>query len=358
MNNKNFDENKGTLFGLLSKLSYNNRLKITGLAVILPIIMILATICYSYSVMQTEYKLLNDLYVSTKKNESDLITYAILENNNKARMQTIHVKDKIVSDLNKEYSNTEDMKKDFLSKDINTKFYKILSDNISGRWLNKNNDNNRIFIATKEGVLIDDSINYVKNSFTDWETIINNTPDTITSKIAVDSIKQHKINKIILWIDNTSLDINSFKYDPNISYLNNKDSIEFIRNAVMDNKLQELSQYNVIVVSYIFDDRDIFGIPDTFAGQKYDNNKLYIIQIYSIQDMIDSNTYLKNTIENNKIILQDTKIKMDYIFHFRLLMTILFMIIEILAFFTVWYLAEFYIYSHNVNKKINNKLKI
>lgn len=350
MNKKNIDETKGTLFGLLSKLSYNNRLKITGLAVILPIIMILATICYSYSVMQTEYKLLNDLYTTTKKNEADLITYAILENNNKAIIQTNHVKNKIVSDLNEEYDDIDEMKQDFLSKNINTKFYKIISDNISGKWLNKNNDNNRIFIATKEGILIDDSINYSKNSFTDWNTIINNTPDTVTSEIAVDSIKQHKIKKIILWLDNTSLDINSFKYDPNISYLNNKDSIEFIKNSVMNNKLKELSQYNIMVVSYIFDDKDIFGVPDIFAGKQYDNNKLYVIQTYSIQDMIDSNTYLKNTIENNKIILEDTKKKMDDIFHFRLLMTILFMIIEILAFFTVWYLAEFYIYSHNIKK--------
>lgn len=352
---KDLDGTKSTLFGLISKLSYNNRIKITGLAVILPIIMILATVFYSYSVIQTEYRLLNDLYINTKKSESDLITYAILENNNKAKIQTLNVKEKIVSDLYKEYPNIDDMKHDFLSKNTNTKFYKVLSENISGKWINKNNDNNRIFIATKHGVLIDDSINYSDNSFTSWDEIISNTPNSEYSKIAIDSIQQHKLKKIILWIDNISLDLNSLEYNENISYLNTNNSIDFIKQSIMNDNLDELSKYNVMVVSYIFDDKDIFGVPDTYAGTKYDNNKLYVIQTYSIQDMIDSNTYLKNTLENNKIILNNTKQQMEDIMHFRVLMTILFMIIEILAFFTVWYLAEFYIYSHNIPKNVINK---
>lgn len=355
---KDFDETKKTLFGMLSKLSYSNRTRITALAVILPIIIILATVFYSYSVIQTEYKLLNDLYINTKKNEADLITYAILENNNKAKLQTTNVKEKIVSDLYEKYNkNTNKMKDDFLSKNINTDFYKILSNNIEGKWLNKNNDNNRIYIATKEGILIDDSINYVDNSFTDWDTIIENTPDHDASKIAVDSIKQHKIRKIILWLDNTSIELNSFRYDESMSYINNKNSLEFIRDSIINNKLDELSQYNVMVVSYIFDDKDIFGVPDTYAGKKYDNNKLYVVQTYSIKDMIDSNTYLKNTIESNKVLLDKTKAQTDEIIHFRLLVTIFFMIIEILAFFTVWYLAEFYIYSHNVPKNLTKIMK-
>ena len=169
MLNKNDTNN--TLFGILSKLSYDIKSKIIAVSVILPLVMILSTLLYGYSTIRSETDTVNMLITDIKENQTDLIIYSLLENSEKAKVKTDNAREEIVNRLYKEYNNDKvAMKKDFDSNSTDTRFYRILSETIDGEYINKNSDNNRMFIATKEGVLVDDALNYVDNSFKDWNT--------------------------------------------------------------------------------------------------------------------------------------------------------------------------------------------
>lgn len=339
---------KDTIFGIVSKLSYRLRTKITAIAAILPIILILLTVLYGYSSIQTEKEYSNAMLKEIRESEINLIKYAIVENNDKAKLQTETIKSDISSDLLEAYgNNTERMKRDFNSLDTNTDFYKILAKNIDGKYINKSNDNNRVFIATKNGVLIDDSISYVANSFTQWDNIIENTPNKFIAEDALEVINRTKSREVVLWIDNTSLKINNREYSNKILYNANSSSLDFIESCVNSGNIDELLQYSVIVCSYIYNNEDPFGVPNVETGKVNDNDVLYVIQVYSIKDMIYSNQYLMNTLSKYEYMANNNYQKYENIIHYKTIAVLVFCILEGIAFFCVWYLAEFFIYFHN-----------
>ena len=354
MLNKNDTNN--TLFGILSKLSYGIKSKIIAVSVILPLVMILSTLLYGYTTIKSETDTVNMLITDIKENQTDLIIYSLLENSEKAKVQTDNAREEIVNRLYKEYNNDKvAMKKDFDSNSTDTRFYRILSETIDGEYINKNSDNNRMFIATKEGVLVDDALNYVDNSFKDWNTIIQDTPNQDLATVAVEKIRRHKVSNLILWIDNKSLSLNSIQYNNSVEYNPNGPTIAFIKELLNNNGLEELKNYNIMVVSYIFDNEDIFGIPDVSYGKRNDNDKIYIIQTFSIKDAIESNAYLKDTITSYNTLIHHYEDHYKEIANTKIVATVIFVILEAIAFFGVWYLAEFFIYFHTTGRR--DKLK-
>lgn len=347
-----------TFFSMVSKLSYNNRTKIITIAVLIPLIMIVCTLLYSYSNLLIESHHNQAVLETIRNNKTTLLSYAILENSNKAQLQANAVKESVVEDLMKEYNgNLEEMKKDFDNRQTN-RFYKVLSDNIHDKFINKKNDNNRMYVATRDGVLIDDSINYSSNSFKSWDQIIEDTPNKILASDAIDIIQKKKNATVILWMDNTGTVLNRIQYEGS-SYRTEMSFYSFVEKLVNEDKTDELLQYNIIVVSYIFDTEDIFGVPNIEAGRPNDNDVIYIVQTFNIKDMIESNTYLKNSLLN-----YDNQIDKFYTLFsnsrdLRVTMSILFVILEAIGFFCVWYLAEFFVYFHNprIENKDSNMMK-
>lgn len=349
---------KNTIFGILSKkLSYRIRTKITAIAAILPIIMIFLTVLYGYSSIQTEREYANSILTEIRNSEIDLITYAILENNDKARLQTESIKNNISNDLQEAYGDDkEQMKKDFDSLNTQNKFYKILAENIDGKYINKDNDNNRVFIATKNGVLLDDRMNYVHNSFKSWDEIIKDTPNALMAKDALEVINRTKSKEIVLWIDNTSINMNNINYLGDTPYEEDTSGRKFIHDCITTGNIEELLQYNVIVCSYIYNNEDPFGIPNVETGVMNDNDPLYVIQTYNIKDMIESNTYLSKTMSKYEYMINNNFINYENIIHYKMIAMLIFCVLEAIAFFCVWYLAEFFIYFHN-NKDLDTSIQ-
>lgn len=344
-----------TIFNMISKLSYNNRTKIITIAILVPLVMIISTLFYSYNVLQTEYKYNQMVMDQLYSDKADLLSYAIKENADKAEVQADLVKTSIVKDLYQEYNgDKEAMKRDFNLRD-NNRFYQILSKNIDDKFLNVKNDNNRMYIATKEGILIDDSLNYSKNSFKPWSDIIKDTPNKVLAKDAIDIIQKKKNATVILWIDNTGTVLNRIQYEDTQHYSTDMTFTSFVEQIVSENNMDELLQYNVIVVSYIFDSEDIFGVPNIVAGQRMDNDVIYVIQTFNIHDMIESNIFLKNSLLNYDIQIEKYNTLFANNANMRVTMCILFVIIEAIGFFCVWYLAEFFVYFHNPKKEDNTK---
>lgn len=326
-----------TLLESLSCLSYKIKSRILGIIILLPIISIFITLLYGYDTITQDRVNYETSFNTINENKSMMISYAIEDNTKKAKIQTNETKDRIVDELLVAYNgDTEKMKQDYISMSSNTKFYQIISKNIDHKYLNKENDNNRMFVATKDGVLIDNSLSYVKNSFTAWDEIFSHINNKSLMQNAVISIT-NKNEGPIIWIDDTN--------DKTVSYDASLSLLGFVNKCITNGDTKELSKYSVICASYIFDNQDLFGIPDTEVGHMNYNNKIYIIQVFSIKDMIDSDRILSLSLQkyDEALLYQQNNISESS--HMKILVIISLVVIELLTFIGIWYLAEFFVYS-------------
>ena len=340
---------KDTLFGVISKWSMNQKNRMTAIATFIPIILIFVTVAFGYFTIQSEIKSSQQNIESLRNNQIELVTYSLIENSNKARLQNMYVKDNIVNDLTSSYNgDVERMKADFESKDINTDFYKILYHNICNVYLNDPNDNNRIYIGSKDGVIMDGSYNYAENTFKNWEEIIPNSPEPDMIRKTIENFKNPSTYKTSLWIDNNTSRLTGIQYIEPVEFESRESLEDFIQSCIRNGDLTSLMQYNILVVSYIFDTGDIFGVPDVEYGQLQNNNKLYIIHTLSIKDIIESNSYLSKYISNTQFLVEQEIQTSNEIIRARVIAVIIYVVLEAIAFFGVWYLAEFFIYFHSI----------
>jgi hypothetical protein len=65
-------------------------------------------------------------------------------------LQTEYIRKEIVEDLEEQYNGDKElMKEDYKSYDPTKPFYRILAKNIDNKFLDVDNDNDRIFIANR-----------------------------------------------------------------------------------------------------------------------------------------------------------------------------------------------------------------
>lgn len=335
--------NNITILGLLTYFSENIQVRLLGVVVALPIIIVACIIYYGYISILDERTELNKSITYLTETRSVLFIDSITENYKKAKLQTSFVKDDIVEDLNKEYGNDlERMHRDYNAMDYNNKFFSILSSNINYRFLNKPTNRNRIFIANKDGILIDNSSSYSSNSYTKWDDIIEKSISQVITKDTIEHIKYAEKDEPLLWIDQKSGEIitpsNMPKFNPDAS------PIDFIEACAMSGNIKELENYSIIAVSYIYDNEDIFGTPDVSAGHDNDNEKIYVIQVVSIKDIIESNPELSKSLNKLDNMIKDRQEFASDSVHFKTICIILLSIMGIMTFFGIWYLAEFYVY--------------
>ena len=347
MMNKKFRLNNITILGLLSFVSDRVKIKILGLVIILPLIIVLATVYYGYETIGDEQENYEKTVQYINDSRSMVLTGAVLENYNKAKLQTEYVKAHIVEELVKEYgNNTNLMKADYDSKSASTPFYQILSKNIDHKFINKDNDKNRIFVANKDGVLIDNSLNYANHSFQNWDEIMNRSANYKILQKAINNIHNRNNDDLIIWMDDAEQNKESEAYDPE------SPAVQFISQCISQGNISELEKYSVVGVSYIFDTKDLFGVPDVSVGHRNDNDKIYIIQVFSIKDMIESNTVLSKSLTKYDTMIAYQKGAVEDSIHLKMLTIILLTVLEVLTFFGIWYLAEFYIYSKFSRRRV------
>lgn len=340
------DLNRNTIFSIISKLDKRPRSIMLSILIMLPIFNILLYTIFSYETdldIKAESDKVIDQLIS---NRYDLITATITENCKQAKVKTDVVRSNILKDLEDEYGDDYDrMKRDYTSKNPNSSFYLILSKHISGKYMNIDSSRNRMFIANRQGILIDNSLDHFKNSFADWESVIaENEYETLLS---------NSLNKLNVQDDNLILWIND---ESNISTSNpaidtDKPVSEFIHSQIINNRISALNKFSIVVASYIFDHEDIFGVPDIIAGQFTNNDKIYIVQLISIYDIIRTNPQLIKSINNYDISIETQKQLTESSIKYRTVITVIFVLLEIIIFFGMWYLVENYMYHTSINKK-------
>lgn len=337
-----------TFLNLVSKLGSSSKKIICKLFIFLPIILIVLTISYGYMTInslkeQHEHQLHN-----IKTIQKDLIIATITENCQKAKLQTTTTKNYIIYQLQQTYGmDIDNMKIDYLSEDIHTPFYQILSDSLRDKYINQDNDRNRLFIASRNKILLDNSILYAKYSFTSWNDFFRDNAHPNFSRRAI-RLMQEQNDTTILWVDNEfEIDVEGYNWDP--AY----DLPDFLDDKIDAENLGDLNKFSILIADYIYQHEDIFGIPDVLGGASTNNNKLYIIQLVSIKDILDSTPKLTEALQ--KWDVEEIK---EYSYYnqnlrYRTIITIGLVVIEILIFFSIWFLLEYYIYSNRYTQKLN-----
>lgn len=307
-----------------------------GLILILPLLSLLITTWYSYGSISNIKTESQNIIEHIQDNRAELLTAVISENYKQAKMQTECVKYHIVKNLDEVYQNDkEKMKEDYLSKNLDTPFYQIISSNISAKYLNRDNDKNRIFISNRNTILMDNSLTYSKNSLQKWDIIISGSNN---EELLRDSLKHivAQDGQIVFWVDDKSIDHVKFTIDDV-----HKPIHQFIYDQIKSGTVQDLYNYSIITASYIFDHEDIFGVPDVSAGKFTDNDKLYIIEVFSIKDMLSKNRELQRSLDNYDILIKAQLDNANNNIQHRMVVTILITLLQIPIFFSIWYLIEY-----------------
>ena len=166
------------------------------------------------------------------------------------------------------------------SKDIPEELETIFRNNIFDKYLlGIENDRNNIFICNKNGILSDYDITSATDSKTrTWEHEINNQ---YNKKLA-----KNTIDKILVMDDYGNL-VFERKNDCNKKHeLYDNVTNENIKKIIINEGLDGLKSYTFLLPVYITNDGDIFGKYDVVGTHKQSNNKIILIQEYSLYDYI------------------------------------------------------------------------
>lgn len=330
-----------TLFEIINGFGTKVKRRILGVVLMIPIFIILLSTGYFYYHIQ-ENKINHSNTIEGLKNaQADILSATILETYRRSQLQADLTKKNIVEELMIAYNgNLQEMKNDYSERNLDSNFYQILSNNINDKYINKQNDSNRMFIANRTGILIDNSLSHHKDSFISWNEYFSDAG--VNGKLLERAIRDITLqnNKAILWIEG---DIN---YTGSIEILDTNEIMsidDFVHIMCQNNNMEELQKYSFLSVSYIFDHEDMFGVPDVQAGKFMDNDKLFIIQVCSIKDIIIGNHKLHTKLEEySKAIELKEEVSKTVVAYDTMLM-ILLIFLELTTFIGTWYLVEFYI---------------
>ena len=165
------------------------------------------------------------------------------------------------------------------SKDIPDKLENIFRKNIYDVYLlGIENERNNIFICNKNGIISDYDISNAtdkKNTRT-WEHEIKKQHNTRLAKNTIDKL---------LIMDNYNNLVFERKNDKDTT-LYGEISNDTIKKIIKEDGIYGLEPYTFLIPIYITNDGDIFGKYDVVSTVKQNNNKIIVVQEYSLYDYI------------------------------------------------------------------------
>ena len=182
-------------------------------------------------------------------------------------------------------SDMDTIKSDLDNGDFSEDLYDIIRDNIEGKSLNGiNNFRNDIIVMTQNGVYEDLSLKRASDiSIRDWNYEIENAYNSSLEKAAIDNILSHSDELIITEPTNLS---HCHKDHRKIQDA----TIESLKEIYMEEGLNGLRNYEILVPVYITDTGDIFGQQDIIQGVKQNTHKIIIIQEFNLYDQLQKTT--------------------------------------------------------------------
>lgn len=246
-------------------------------------------ILFSIFILYGAYKensLIEEIYyescAATQSARFDAIKAIVKEKNIQTKQNTNKLKEYIIKDIFIEYSNNiYELKTDMESNKEN-KLTRLLQNNMNKIYVNHMNANNRLWVANRNKILADkETLMGPNRTFKSWEEEYNTNTNKLLYKNTIDRILMKDVYGDILYIDGPEIDDyieQSFIDEPSFK------NLEKMYNS---KGIDEISKYNILVCSYIYDSYDIFNIPDIDSNGSYTNNDtIIIVEQYNIGDVL------------------------------------------------------------------------
>ena len=341
-----------TIYEAISGFSPSKKRTLMKSLLIVPLLIIFFTSWFIYIDITADIDKYNQQLYNMQKVQGEIFAAVISETYKRAKLQTDYIRRDIVNDLENYYKDNKDlMKKDYKSFDPSKPFYQILAKNIDNKFLDTDNDNDRIFIASRDAILLDSSYTHAGNSFMLWEDYINSYKYSKLLQYSIERLNYREKN-LILWLDDRD--------DKNYTFLTEEDKDDtnvetFIKDQIESNKIDELRNFSLLTASYIFDHEDLFGVSEVRVGKSIKNDRLCIIQIFNIGDMMDCSSNMTNTITKYRIMRETIMEDGNESIRYKCISFSLLVFLEIVCFFGIWYLIEAYFTFHPVSEEESSK---
>jgi hypothetical protein len=218
-----------------------------------------------------------------KESEWKFIESVIGMNRRAADRQGGEISSRIRERLLEEYEgNMEQLAEDIWEPTNDSRFSGIVNEEITGKYLNVENDNNDPIVATSRGVVADRSVNAAvdEDRFRDWESEAKRQFNPYLAMNAIDKIRNMDTDGLVFW--------EYLRSDSRGHEMVTDMSMESLKRVFMNEGVEGLSTYEILTVSYIDQDRDIFSVPDVNnVGRRNENRKIMVIQGFSITDALE-----------------------------------------------------------------------
>ena len=264
-------------------MSLVNPIKVARLLMLLmliPIISIGTVLYQSYS--NVEYiKTMHENLGSELKNYGWLSIYSVIRSTESlSRLQAESVKREIEIRLLKEYDGNMDKLKEDLSGKEDNKAYQIINGVIYNKYIIQRNEDNRMWVATQNGIIADHGIESSNKSDRSWNSEIRSSIDSEMMKDAITRLlNQNTAEPILIRIHGDPGTVYGYGMEPNSTFLKE----QYEKDGMM-----ALRSYDMLVPAYITDTGDIFGVPDvTYNGMRNQNDKLIIVQQFNLYSAVD-----------------------------------------------------------------------
>lgn len=180
---------------------------------------------------------------------------------------------------------------------FNETLHNIFVKNTENHNLNNiNNHRNGIIIMYNDGYLEDFNYRRAKGENTgsrNWDDTISSSYNSDLEKNAIDKLLNRTSGIIAL----ESYDLAGNKNHIKIKELN----YNTLLNVYLNEGIEGLRNYQILVPYYITDIGDIFGVPDISQGIKVKNNKIIVVQEFNLYDqvMLNKSELFTNTAVDN-----------------------------------------------------------
>lgn len=264
-------------------------------------LVVLGFVLFLYTLASRNYvQMENDLVRAQKEEEWKLVETLIYENSDKAQEKAQSVAEKITFELVKEYKdNNDQLKYDIDNLSPTSGLSIILDNNIKGKYLNYENEDNTIFVANQTGIVSDKSLSGADKDRTWTKEVSKSENHRLTAQMRDALIGQKNI--LIFSESNSSENPNHYKMK--------EMRLDELRKLYISEGLNGLKHVRILVPAYITRTGDIFGVDDVDAiGNRQENHKLIVVQRFSIYDIIS--TKYTDVSAKNELAIQ--KIHFDY----------------------------------------------
>lgn len=204
----------------------------------------------------------------------------------------------IKNDINKQYADLSILETELNNNIYSDDLINIFENNIKNKYLNDfQNFHNDMYVANFTGIISDYSYEGIRNGKIrrSWKEESKNQYNKELYKESLSNLLNQ--NRDFIVQEKNHLCIENKKHDTITTF--NKD---VMKDIFYKYGIEGFKNYTFLAPAYIYNHEDMFGNNDIINGIKTNNNKIMVIQEFSLYDQVEKNypdIFFSNDLENN-----------------------------------------------------------